>query len=54
MMEILDVIPQTEIENGLIKIHLDDEDGYELSEDNGVDIWLTFGQVREMLRIVSE
>lgn len=30
-------------------------DGYELSEDNGVDIWLTFGQVREMLkRIVSE
>ena len=47
-MNIIDVIPQTEIENGLVKIHFLDEDGFECTDDNGVDVWLTFNQINEL------
>lgn len=34
--------------DGNLKIHLEDSDGYELTADNGIDIWFTPEQVKKI------
>lgn len=36
------------LKNGLIKIHIEDGDSYNLTDDNGVDVWLTAEQVEQI------
>ena len=35
--------------DGSMKLHIEDEDNYNVTDDNGVDVWLTKKQV-EMIR----
>ena len=34
--------------DGTMKLHIEDEDNYEVTDDNGVDIWLTKEQVSQI------
>jgi hypothetical protein len=34
--------------NGLVKIHIEDSDQYMLTEDNGVDLWLSSVGVKKL------
>jgi hypothetical protein len=34
--------------DGSVKLHIDDEDNYNVTDDNGVDIWLTKKQVERI------
>jgi len=34
--------------NGTMKLHIEDEDNYEVTDDNGVDIWLTKEQISQI------
>jgi hypothetical protein len=34
--------------DGSMKLHVDDEDHYAVTEDNGVDVWLTKKQVQRI------
>jgi len=32
--------------DGSMKLHIEDDDRYEVTDDNGVDVWLTRKQVK--------
>ena len=32
--------------DGSMKLHIEDEDDYDVTDDNGVDVWLTRKQVK--------
>jgi hypothetical protein len=34
--------------DGSMRLHIDDEDNYTVTDDNGVDIWLTKKQVERI------
>jgi len=34
--------------SGVLKIHLEDEDCYELTDDNGVDVWFSPKDLRKI------
>jgi CO dehydrogenase/acetyl-CoA synthase beta subunit len=34
--------------DGSVKIHIEDSDSYDCTDDNGVDVWLTKEQVNEI------
>jgi hypothetical protein len=34
--------------DGSVKLHIDDEDNYNVTDDNGVDVWLTKKQVERI------
>jgi hypothetical protein len=34
--------------NGTMKLHIEDADNYEVTDDNGVDIWLTKEQIAQI------
>lgn len=34
--------------DGSMKLYIDDEDKYDVTDDNGVDVWLTKEQVRRI------
>ena len=42
------------LKSGLIKIHIEDEDGYNLTDDNGVDVWMTEEQVGQVVDAVAK
>ena len=34
--------------DGSMKLHIEDEDNYNVTDDNGVDVWLTKKQVKQI------
>ena len=32
--------------DGSMKLHIEDEDNYDVTDDNGVDVWLTKKQIK--------
>ncbi len=42
------------LKNGLIKIHIEDGDTYNLTDDNGVDVWMTKEQVGQIAQAKRE
>ena len=39
-------------DDGSIKIHFYDEDNYECTDDNGVDIWLSKSEIKRIAKQV--
>ena len=42
------------LKSGLIKIHIEDGDTYNLTGDNGVDVWMTEEQVGQIMDAVAK
>jgi hypothetical protein len=42
------------LKNGLIKIHIEDGDSYNPTDDNGVDVWMTAEQVGQVVDAVAK
>lgn len=39
--------------DGTLKVHMEDQDTYEVTEDNGVDIWFTPEQLKKLSEYAS-